>query len=183
MHSRVSQLALAAALALVAACGPTSAGTAPQPLASVAVSGASSTRAVSTSASPASSLPATSAATATTGRPTATAPATTQPSAPKATTTTAAPATTRAAATTTRPAATAPVTTAAATRTQAATTAAAAPTGDCVIKGNINDKGEKIYHVPGQRFYDETKISLSKGERWFCSEEAAVAAGWRRSKV
>jgi len=53
----------------------------------------------------------------------------------------------------------------------------------CVIKGNINSAGERIYHMPGQRYYAATQINESKGERWFCSEEAAVAAGWRRAKV
>lgn len=53
----------------------------------------------------------------------------------------------------------------------------------CDIKGNISSSGEKIYHVPGQRFYNATVITLSKGERWFCSESAAVAAGWRKAKV
>jgi hypothetical protein len=28
----------------------------------------------------------------------------------------------------------------------------------------------RIYHVPGQRYYDKTLINLSKGERWFCTE-------------
>ena len=50
--------------------------------------------------------------------------------------------------------------------------------GNCDIKGNIRS-GEQIYHLPGTRGYDETKISESKGERWFCSEEEAQAAGWR----
>lgn len=54
--------------------------------------------------------------------------------------------------------------------------------GSCDIKGNISKKGERIYHVPGQRFYDETVIARSKGERMFCSEEEARAAGWRRAK-
>lgn len=53
----------------------------------------------------------------------------------------------------------------------------------CNIKGNVNTRGERIYHVPGQRYYDETPISASHGERWFCSEAEARAAGWRRSKV
>jgi hypothetical protein len=53
----------------------------------------------------------------------------------------------------------------------------------CNIKGNINTQGERIYHVPGQRYYDETRISFSHGERWFCSEAEARAAGWRRSRV
>lgn len=54
---------------------------------------------------------------------------------------------------------------------------------ECNIKGNVNTRGERIYHVPGQKYYDETRISESHGERWFCSEEEARAAGWRRSKV
>jgi hypothetical protein len=53
----------------------------------------------------------------------------------------------------------------------------------CNIKGNVSTQGERIYHVPGQRYYDDTRISASHGERWFCSEEEARAAGWRRSKV
>jgi endonuclease YncB( thermonuclease family) len=49
----------------------------------------------------------------------------------------------------------------------------------CNIKGNINSKGDRIYHVPGSRSYAQTKINESKGERWFCSEADARAAGWR----
>lgn len=54
---------------------------------------------------------------------------------------------------------------------------------DCVIKGNISSSGEKIYHLPGQRYYNKTVVSESKGERWFCTEEEAQKAGWRKSKV
>lgn len=53
----------------------------------------------------------------------------------------------------------------------------------CNIKGNVSTKGERIYHVPGQKYYNDTVIQSSHGERWFCSEEEARAAGWRRSKV
>ena len=53
----------------------------------------------------------------------------------------------------------------------------------CNIKGNINGKGEHIYHMPGQTYYQETQINESRGERWFCSESEARAAGWRRSRV
>ncbi|RVC63986.1 MAG: thermonuclease family protein [Mesorhizobium sp.] len=52
----------------------------------------------------------------------------------------------------------------------------------CNIKGNISADGERIYHVPGQKYYSVTVISQAKGERWFCSEAEAVAAGWRRAK-
>ena len=53
----------------------------------------------------------------------------------------------------------------------------------CNIKGNISfNSGERIYHVPGQKYYADTVITLSKGERWFCSETAAREAGWRRAR-
>ncbi|KAG2493941.1 hypothetical protein HYH03_007871 [Edaphochlamys debaryana] len=54
------------------------------------------------------------------------------------------------------------------------------PTGPAV-KGNISAKGEKIYHVSGGRYYDSTRIDLKDGEKYFCSEAEAVAAGWRKS--
>ena len=53
---------------------------------------------------------------------------------------------------------------------------------DCVIKGNISSSGERIYHVPGGAHYEQTRISERRGERWFCSETAAEASGWRRSR-
>lgn len=52
----------------------------------------------------------------------------------------------------------------------------------CAIKGNLSSSGERIYHVPGQHDYDRTRISPRKGERWFCSEAEARAAGWRRAR-
>jgi len=51
--------------------------------------------------------------------------------------------------------------------------------GDCRIKGNINAEGERIYHAPGMRSYGPTRIDEARGERWFCSEQEARAAGWR----
>jgi endonuclease YncB( thermonuclease family) len=59
--------------------------------------------------------------------------------------------------------------------------APAAPPGDCRIKGNISKNG-RIYHLPGQEHYDQTHINTSQGERWFCSESEARAAGWRRAR-
>ena len=63
----------------------------------------------------------------------------------------------------------------------AASAAAQAP--PCQIKGNIGAKGERIYHPPGCHYYSSTKIDTSRGERWFCTEAEAIAAGWRRTKV
>ncbi|MDO8452142.1 MAG: thermonuclease family protein [bacterium] len=54
---------------------------------------------------------------------------------------------------------------------------------DCPIKGNINSKGEKIYHTPGQQYYNKTQIDESAGEKMFCTEKEAEVAGWRKSKV
>ena len=52
-----------------------------------------------------------------------------------------------------------------------------APKG-CPIKGNISHKG-RIYHAPWSPWYMRTKVSINKGERWFCSESDAIKAGWR----
>ena len=46
------------------------------------------------------------------------------------------------------------------------------------LKGNINAKGRKIFHTPGQRDYGVTVIDTAHGERWFCSAAEAIAAGW-----
>ena len=56
------------------------------------------------------------------------------------------------------------------------------PDDACKIKGNINTKSVKIYHSPGQQFYENAGIDEAKGERWFCSAAAAQAAGWRAAK-
>ncbi|POZ57951.1 SPBc2 prophage-derived endonuclease YokF [Lysinibacillus sphaericus] len=44
---------------------------------------------------------------------------------------------------------------------------------NCTIKGNVNSKGNKIYHMPGQRDYDNTVA-----EEMFCTKEDAEAAGF-----
>ncbi|RWC23247.1 MAG: thermonuclease family protein [Mesorhizobium sp.] len=51
--------------------------------------------------------------------------------------------------------------------------------GGCTIKGNISAKGERIFHVPGQEHYERTGVSENKGERWFCTVDEAIDAGWR----
>jgi endonuclease YncB( thermonuclease family) len=59
------------------------------------------------------------------------------------------------------------------------TAAAQPPSSRCAIKGNINQRGDRIYHLPGSDSYDITVIDERNGERWFCSEAEARAAGWR----
>jgi len=54
----------------------------------------------------------------------------------------------------------------------------------CEIKGNISYRhNERIYHLPGQRWYSRTVIDPRRGERWFCTEQEAIANGWRKAKV
>ncbi|MFY9292842.1 MAG: hypothetical protein WAP03_19425 [Methylorubrum rhodinum] len=55
----------------------------------------------------------------------------------------------------------------------------AASLGTYANKGNISRGGERIYHLPGTRDYARTQISPKAGERMFCSEDEAGAAGWR----
>jgi hypothetical protein len=50
--------------------------------------------------------------------------------------------------------------------------------GGCPIKGNISENG-RIYHAPWSPWYAKTKVSVAKGERWFCTEREALDAGWR----
>lgn len=64
----------------------------------------------------------------------------------------------------------------------AAKTPAQVGENGCTIKGNISAKGARIFHVAGQRDYAKTSIKTNKGERWFCSEAEARAAGWRAAR-
>ncbi|PIP24475.1 MAG: nuclease [Candidatus Moranbacteria bacterium CG_4_9_14_3_um_filter_40_7] len=53
--------------------------------------------------------------------------------------------------------------------------------GACDIKGNISTSNEKIYHLPGCGSYAKTTIDESRGEKMFCTEAEAQAAGWRKA--
>lgn len=64
--------------------------------------------------------------------------------------------------------------------TPAAEEAVRPAVGGCAIKGNVSEGG-RIYHLPGMRHYDRTTIREDRGERWFCTEAEAQAAGWRRA--
>lgn len=75
------------------------------------------------------------------------------------------------------------------TKVQTSTSTTGCPLGctvhkaGCDIKGNKSiDSGERIYHVPGGEYYNETVIRPEYGERWFCTEAEAIANGWRKSK-
>ena len=53
----------------------------------------------------------------------------------------------------------------------------------CRIKGNVSRTGERIYHLPGDRNYERVRMDKGVGKRWFCSEEQAIAAGWRPAEM
>ena len=55
-----------------------------------------------------------------------------------------------------------------------------APDG-CPIKGRVRGD-DRIYLLPWSSEYDRVRISKSRGERWFCSEDEAQAAGWRNAR-
>ena len=52
-------------------------------------------------------------------------------------------------------------------------------TDEPVIKGNIGSGGDRIFHTPESGFYSRTQIDEDSDERWFCTVEEALGAGWR----
>lgn len=50
----------------------------------------------------------------------------------------------------------------------------------CPIKGNIDAIGRRFYYLPGTKWYNIIAINTEAGERWFCYENDAMAAGWRK---
>jgi endonuclease YncB( thermonuclease family) len=53
----------------------------------------------------------------------------------------------------------------------------AAPDG-CPIKGQMVGDAKR-YVMPWQQDYARARVRIQKGERWFCSEQEAKAAGWK----
>jgi len=74
-----------------------------------------------------------------------------------------------------------PSTTTSVQQTPTQTSPSAAGNGECVIKGNVNSKGDRIYHLPGCGSYKQTQIRPAEGDRWFCTEQEAQVAGFRRA--
>ncbi|KKQ34526.1 MAG: Micrococcal nuclease-like protein nuclease [Candidatus Nomurabacteria bacterium GW2011_GWB1_37_5] len=55
------------------------------------------------------------------------------------------------------------------------------PQNGCNIKGNISSNDDKIFHLQNCPYYSRTKIDLGRGEKYFCTETEALAAGWRKA--
>lgn len=54
------------------------------------------------------------------------------------------------------------------------------PNPDCAIKGNVSSSGN-LYHLPSCPDYNKTNISTDSGEQWFCNEQQAIQAGWKKA--
>ena len=56
---------------------------------------------------------------------------------------------------------------------------------DCVIKGNIDRNNKKIkrYYLPSCAQYQFVIVEKDLGEQWFCSEQEAQKAGYRKAKT
>ena len=62
---------------------------------------------------------------------------------------------------------------------------ARAPQG-CPIKGKVSGRrgdGVKTYHLPWSPSYMQLRVVSSRGERWFCSEDEARAAGFTPPEI
>ena len=53
----------------------------------------------------------------------------------------------------------------------------------CAIKGNIDFQTyDKFYHLQSCRHYNQIVLNLAYGEKWFCSEDEAVKAGFIKTR-
>jgi len=50
----------------------------------------------------------------------------------------------------------------------------------CDIKGIVSDSGQKVYLVASDPDYKSIQIDESRGEKYFCSDDEAELASWRR---
>lgn len=55
-----------------------------------------------------------------------------------------------------------------------------APDG-CPIKGQVSG-GSRTYVLPWSPDYDRVRVQRARGERWFCSEQEAVSAGFKAAQ-
>lgn len=54
---------------------------------------------------------------------------------------------------------------------------------NCQIKGSVAVNGQKIYQRPGDEFYHQATVDSVRGERMFCSDAEAQAAGWQHGSL
>lgn len=56
------------------------------------------------------------------------------------------------------------------------------PKAGCIIKGNLDKWDKRRYHLPYFRHYPQIVMRLEQGDRWFCTEEEAIKAGFKRAR-
>lgn len=54
-------------------------------------------------------------------------------------------------------------------------------TTECLIKGNVDTEGSKIYHLPDCTHYPEVIIDTAFGDQWFCTEQEAIQSGFKKA--
>ena len=52
----------------------------------------------------------------------------------------------------------------------------------CLVKGNLDRLDQRRYHLPHFRHYPQVVINYQTGDRWFCSEEEAIKAGFEKAR-
>jgi len=50
----------------------------------------------------------------------------------------------------------------------------------CIIKGDVDELGGRVYYLPGNSLYGTISIEPDKNERWFCNITEAVSNGWQQ---
>lgn len=56
------------------------------------------------------------------------------------------------------------------------------PKVGCQIKGNLDRLDKRWYHLPSFRHYEQVIVNPEHGDRWFCTEEQAQTAGFKRAR-
>jgi len=56
------------------------------------------------------------------------------------------------------------------------------PEAGCLIKGNLDKLDHRWYHLPELRHYSQVVVNLGKGDQWFCTEEEAKEAGFKKAR-
>jgi micrococcal nuclease len=56
------------------------------------------------------------------------------------------------------------------------------PEKGCLIKGNLDRLDKRWYHLPSFRHYDQVVVNLEDSDRWFCTEQEAIQAGFEKAR-
>lgn len=57
------------------------------------------------------------------------------------------------------------------------------PQKGCLIKGNHTRLDQPSYVLPQSRHYSQTVVNFDSDDRWFCTEEDAIQAGFKKARI